>query len=100
MPDIFISHASSTVALTRRVAEALRRLGEYVCWDEYLPVHRPYAHEIDARARAAKVVLVIWSTDASQRVWVRSEANVGLEAGTLVQVTVDGTVPPMPFEQI
>jgi len=31
---------------------------------------------------------------------VRAEADAAREAGTLVQVTMDGSIPPMPFNQI
>jgi adenylate cyclase len=45
-------------------------------------------------------VLVIWSADAAKSQWVRAEADAARELGTLVQVTVDGTMPPLPFNQI
>ncbi|HEY1561052.1 MAG TPA: hypothetical protein VGF71_09205, partial [Caulobacteraceae bacterium] len=45
-------------------------------------------------------VVVIWSAEAVKSQWVRAEANVAREAGTLVQLRVDGAVPPLPFNEI
>ena len=44
--------------------------------------------------------MVIWSAEAVKSQWVRAEANVAREAGTLVQVRVDETTPPLPFNEI
>ena len=38
--------------------------------------------------------------DAIRSQWVRAEADVAREAGTLVQLSIDGVPPPMPFNQI
>jgi len=45
-------------------------------------------------------VIVLWSTEAAHSQWVRAEADMAREAGTLVQVTIDGVLPPLPFNQI
>jgi adenylate cyclase len=55
---------------------------------------------IEERLRSAKAVVVLWSAEAARSQWVRAEADVAREAGTLVQITVDGTLPPIPFNQI
>lgn len=43
---------------------------------------------------------MLWSAEAAKSEWVRSEADAARQLGTLVQVTTDGSVPPMPFDQI
>ena len=43
---------------------------------------------------------MLWSAEAARSQWVRAEADIAREAGTLVQVTIDGTIPPLPFNQI
>ncbi|HEV2365576.1 MAG TPA: hypothetical protein VGS12_15405 [Caulobacteraceae bacterium] len=43
---------------------------------------------------------MIWSAEAARSHWVRAEADAAREAGTLVQLTIDGATPPMPFNQI
>lgn len=65
-----------------------------------MPPHRAYAEVIEERLRAAKVAVVVWSKDAVKSQWVRAEADVARTLGTLVQVSVDGTLPPLPFNQI
>ncbi len=43
---------------------------------------------------------MLWSTAAAQSQWVRAEADFARNAGKLVQAAVDGSMPPMPFNQI
>ena len=100
MSDIFISYARSTSPRAHQVAEALRALGYGVWRDDELPAHRSYAEVIEERLASAKAVVVIWSADAVQSQWVRSEANRGRADGKLVQLALDGARPPMPFDQI
>jgi adenylate cyclase len=100
MSDIFISYARSTADQAQQVAEALRGLGYNVWRDDEIPAHRAYAEVIEERLRSAKGVVVIWSAEAAKSQWVRAEANVAREAGTLVQLRVDGAVPPLPFNEI
>jgi adenylate cyclase len=100
MSDIFISYARSTEAQARQLAEALRALGYGVWRDDELPAHRPYGEVIEERLRKAKAVVVIWSAEAVKSQWVRAEANVAREAGTLVQLRIDNAVPPLPFNEI
>src|SRR5580698_8361674 len=100
MSDVFISYARSTAAQAKRVAEALRALGHGVWRDDELPAHRAYAEVIEERLKAAKAVVVIWSEEATKSQWVRAEANVAREAGTLVQLRVDQATPPLPFNEI
>jgi adenylate cyclase len=100
MSDIFISYARSTEPEAERIAQALRALGHKVWRDDDLPAHRAYAEVIEERLRAAKAVLVVWSQDAAKSQWVRAEANVAREAGTLVQLRIDAAMPPLPFNEI
>jgi adenylate cyclase len=100
MSDIFISYARSTEFEAKRIAAALRALGYGVWRDDELPAHRAYAEVIEERLKAAKAVVVVWSAEAARSQWVRAEANVAREAGTLVQLKLDDTVPPLPFNEI
>src|SRR5579863_7569828 len=100
MSDVFISYARSTEAEARRLAEALRACGYGVWRDDQLPPHRAYSDVIEERLRAAKAVLVLWSAEAVKSQWVRAEADVARQAGTLVQLNLDGTALPLPFSQI
>jgi adenylate cyclase len=100
MSDIFISYARPNEGQARVAGETLRKLGYRVWRDDELPAHRAYSEVIEERIKAAKAVLVLWSADAARSQWVRAEADAAREAGTLVQVTLDGSLPPMPFNQI
>src|SRR5690348_7646998 len=100
MTDVFVSYARSDEPQAERVAEALRAEGYHVWRDDELPAHRAYADVIEERLKSAKAVVVLWSAEAAKSQWVRAEADAARGAGTLVQATVDGTVPPLPFNQI
>ena len=100
MSEIFISYARPTERQARQIGDTLRGLGYSVWRDDELPAHRAYSDVIEERIKSAKAVLVLWSADAAKSQWVRAEADAAREAGTLVQATVDGIIPPMPFNQI
>ena len=100
MPNLFVSYARADEPKAARVAAELRASGYQVWRDDQLPVHRIYADVIDERLRAAQAVVVLWSAEAGRSQWVRAEADVARAAGTLVQAALDGTVPPLPFNQI
>ncbi|HEX6072491.1 MAG TPA: TIR domain-containing protein [Sphingomicrobium sp.] len=100
MTDIFVSYGRSTEAQAQLVAGALRAAGYNVWRDDELPAHRSYSEVIEERLHSAKAVVVLWSAEAAHSQWVRAEADIARESGTLVQITVDGTLPPIPFNQI
>ena len=100
MGDIFVSYGRSSEGQAQQIAEALRAAGYSVWRDDELPAHRSYGDVIEERLRSAKAVVVVWSAEAVRSQWVRAEADVAREAGTLVQITIDGTLPPLPFNQI
>jgi adenylate cyclase len=100
MSEVFISYARSTEDQARQIGEALRALGYGVWRDDELPAHQDYSKVIEERLRSAKAVVVVWSAEAVKSQWVCAEADVAREAGTLVQLNLDATVPPLPFNRI
>ena len=100
MSDVFISYARSSEEQAKQVEEALRAGGYGVWRDAELPAHRTYAEVIEERLKSAKAVVVLWSSEATKSQWVRAEADAARELGTLIQASVDGTMPPIPFNQI
>ena len=100
MADVFISYARSDEPRAISVGNALRSEGFTVWRDDELPAHRDYAAVIEERLKLAKAVVVLWSAAAIKSQWVRAEADVGRNAGTLVQAALDTTIPPLPFNQI
>ena len=100
MAEIFISYAREDEPQAQRVAEALRSRG-YRAWrDDELPAHRAYAEVIEERLNSADAVVVLWSKQARTSQWVRAEADSARNRGTLIQATLDGSIPPIPFNQI
>jgi TolB-like protein/tetratricopeptide (TPR) repeat protein len=98
--DVFISYQRSTEKTARRVAACLREAGHAVWLDADLPPHRTYADIIREQLESARAVVVLWSTAAAQSEWVRAEADYARQQHKLVQVSLDGSLPPMPFNQI
>jgi TolB-like protein/Flp pilus assembly protein TadD len=82
------------------IANALRSLSYSVWIDSELPAHRRYTDVINEHLRLAKAVVVVWSAEAVQSDWVQSEADHARTNKKLVQVTIDGAMPPMPFDRI
>ena len=100
MAVVFISYQRGAEAKARQVKQALKR-GGFDAWsDAELPPHRDFTKVIEEKLTSADVVLVLWSQAASESQWVRAEADFARERRKLVQATLDGTVPPMPFNQI
>ncbi len=100
MSDVFISYARASEGEARRIVEALRALGYGVWRDDELPAHRAYADVIEERLTQAKAVVVVWSAEAAKSEWVRSEAERARAERKLVQLSLDGSRLPMPFDQI
>jgi len=100
MSHVFISYARSDEPLACLIADNLREDGFEVWRDDELPAHRGYAEVIEERVHGAKAVVVLWSAEAAKSQWVRAEADTARTALTLVQASLDGSMPPMPFNQI
>jgi hypothetical protein len=100
MADVFLSYARHDEEKARRIADLLVAEGYDVWWDADMPPHRAYSDVIQEEVDRAKAVLVIWSKDAIASEWVRAEADMARNAHKLVQLSVDETSPPLPFNQI
>lgn len=100
MADVFISYARPDEAKAIAVADALRAAGYEVWRDDELPAHGAYADVIQERLSTAKAAVVLWSSNSMASQWVRAEADEARNRKTLVQATLDGSLPPIPFTQI
>jgi class 3 adenylate cyclase len=100
MADVFISYARSTATQAAMASEALRRGGYSVWLDDELLAHGSFADAIEQQLDAAAVVLVLWSVAAAGSMWVRAEASRARKSAKLVQVKLDETSLPMPFDQL
>jgi adenylate cyclase len=100
LADVFISYARPDEPAARRLARALQNAGLNVWWDAELPAHRAYSEVIERNLAEAKAVVVLWSKASAKSQWVRAEADFARNAGKLVQAQLDGSMPPLPFNQI
>lgn len=100
MADVFLSYARADEPTAERAARELGNGGCSVWFDRDLPAHRPYSDVIATELECASAVLVFWSKASIGSEWVRSEATRARELHKLVQVRLDTTRLPMPFEQI
>ena len=99
MADVFVSYARGDQQLAQRVAEQLTGAGFTVWWDTDLLPHNRFATVIEEQIHAARAVLVVWSEAAAMSPWVRAEAELGRAEGKLIQVSVDESTIPLPFNQ-
>jgi len=100
MVDVVISYGREQEPMAGTVARALEADGYSVWWDHDIPAHKAYGALIEEKFREAKAVIVIWSPAAAQSEWVRAEADLARSQQKLIQVSVQDTVPPLPFSQI
>lgn len=95
MADVFISHARANRDQAATLAAALESGGRTAWLADAGGTDR--ARAVERELEAAGTVLVAWSGAARESLWVRAQANAALDAGKLVQLRLDETVPPSPF---
>lgn len=100
MVDVFISYSRSNQDVVRRLADAVKRLGYIVWWDDELPPHLSYGDVITEKIGRAKAAIVVWSEGSAGSEWVRAEADLARNQKKLIQTSIDDRMPPMPFNQI
>lgn len=100
MSEVFISYSRDNQDVVRRLAEAVKGLGYDVWWDDQLPPHLAYGDVIAQKVGGAKAAIVVWSANAAASEWVRAEADMARNQRKLIQTTIDGSEPPMPFNQL
>jgi len=97
MADVFLSYARTTQQRIAEIGDALESRGYSLWWDKALNASDDYAMVIESQLDAAGCVVVAWSAQARQSLWVRAEANEALDSGKLVQINLDGSRLPLPF---
>jgi hypothetical protein len=100
MADVFISYSRADQDVVRLLAEAVKRLGHSVWWDDELPPHRSYSEVISDMLGEARAAIVVWSRGSIGSEWVRAEADLARNQKKLIQTSIDDCMPPMPFNQI
>jgi hypothetical protein len=100
MADVFISYKREERALVERIALALQELGISVWFDAALLTGGAFHEEIEREVKAAKAVLVCWTEEAVRSRWVLGEAQIGLDRGVLIPITLSTTSLPPPFNTV
>lgn len=101
MSELFVSYSHKDRAPVGQIVNGLKACGYQVWWDERLRRgHSDFSLEIEAALESAGCAVVAWSRLARASIWVRAEATVARESGKLVQLTLDGERPPLPFNVI
>lgn len=103
MTNVFISYSSATRDQARQLANQLTALNYSVWWDNSLIPAGSYSDEIKQHLNAANAIIVIWSAEAAQSLWVKSEATHAAKQEKLINTHVSGLNVvdgiPRPFEQ-
>ena len=97
MAELFVSYSRVDAQPVSDIAAGLQQRGHSVWWDQHLRAHHDFGKEIESQLAHAECAVVAWSKTARDSLWVRAEANAAWEGHKLVQVTLDGSRPPLPF---
>lgn len=100
MADVFLSYSRSDRAEVARLASVLENAGFSVWWDRHIDGGSEFSCEIEKELSQAGAVVVAWSESSLPSHWVRDEAHEALEAGKLVSISLDASLPPMGFRQV
>ncbi|MBL8547523.1 MAG: toll/interleukin-1 receptor domain-containing protein [Hyphomonadaceae bacterium] len=100
MAKIFISYQRGDEPTVTLLAGALAQSGHSVWWDRGLGADQEWRSQIAEQLAASEVVLTIWTSRSRESVWVLSEADEAYKHRKLAQATIDGTLPPKPFDQL
>ena len=100
LADIFVSYSSEDRARIERLVGHLEAAGYSVWWDRDLKGGTLFSERIESELTQASVVLLAWSANAIKSRWVADEADLALETGNLLPISLDGTRSPMGFRQL
>ena len=100
MAELFVSYSHADRQPVSKLAGALQADGHEVWWDDRLRAYHDFGAEIEASLRRSNCAIVAWSSAARNSLWVRAEATAAWESRKLVQVSLDGATPPLPFTMV
>ncbi len=96
---LFLSYSRADRMVAEKLGTALKNAGFEVWWDALIEGGAVFTKSIETALNAADVVIVLWSQASVQSDWVRDEAGRGRDRKRLVPVSIDGTEPPLGFQQ-
>jgi hypothetical protein len=94
--DVVVVYAREDRQSAVRIVQFLREKRWSVWWDGELRAGE-YRRHIERELNSCRCVLVLWSSTACNRSFVRDEANRGLLQEKLAQATLDGANAPLGF---
>lgn len=97
MTDVFLSYARKNRERVRLIADGLTDDGYSLWWDTALKAGDNYGIKIEQAMAATKTVVVCWSEQAKESLWVRAEATEALDNDKLIQLKLDESRMPLPF---
>jgi hypothetical protein len=100
MQDVFVSYSHQDTSSVESIVRRLSGRGLTVWWDRRLLGGEDLAATVHTALTASRCAVVAWSRLAQHSLWVKAEANAAREDGKLVQLTLDGTKPPLPFSML
>jgi adenylate cyclase len=100
MADVFVSYARSDKERVAPLVAAIEAQGWSVWWDPEIDAGQQFDDQIEEELKAAKAVLVVWTTASVASRWVRGEAREAADRGVLVPARFDGARMPMDVRAI
>ncbi|MCH9806805.1 MAG: TIR domain-containing protein [Alphaproteobacteria bacterium] len=100
MADIFISYSRADAEFVDRLVDLLKGHGLTVWWDRNIVGGTEFHRVIETEINAAGKVIVLWSKNSVDSVWVYDEASVARDQSKLVPLAIDDCVIPMGFRSI
>lgn len=98
--DIFISYSRADRERVDHIAKGLQAEGYEVWWDRDIRAGEEFDHVIDKAIKKSSAIVVVWSKQSISSRWVKEEAEDGVEADTLVPITIDQITIPRGFRRI
>ncbi len=100
MADVFISYKSDDRVFAQTLAQRLGEQGFTIWHDQGMGADSEYHKQIAVELAAAKVVIALWSARSHDSRWVYSEADEADKANKLINASIDGQIPPKPFDRL
>lgn len=94
MTEIFVSCSRGDHDRAKAIVERLETLGYSVAWDV------ADLEAIERELGGAQAVLAVWSAGARASPKLYAQAAHAFDAGKLVQLRLDRTLPPAPFDDL
>ena len=96
---VFLSYSRADRKAAQSIVRVLEKAGYRVWWDGLLEGGERFSQTTETALENARAVVVLWSKTSSSSHWVHDEATRGREAGRLVPLSLDGSLPPLGFGQ-